>query len=241
MWSGWRRWRCSRLSTSVSSGPLSDLAELADVLDQLAQRHLALVVADDDLVDRDLGDDPVVAPLLGGQQRAQPVGVALADQDDARGADHAVDHVLLLVEGDQLVGLPAAAQRARARAPRRRPCPPSGRTPSFWARRPKSTTVPSRPSSSAPTIERIRLSIPDAREQREQREADGRAEHERAEQPQADVRVGLLGHAVGGHHLLAAGHLRGVRRGHRCSLCRSARAVGRAVAQAGDALRASMA
>ena len=54
---------------------------------QLAQRDLALFVADDDVIDRGVTDDPGDPLLLLRQQRLHPVRRALADQDDARPAD----------------------------------------------------------------------------------------------------------------------------------------------------------
>src|SRR3954468_22308860 len=53
--------------------------QLHHVRRQLAQRDLALVVADDDVVDRGVADDAGDLLLLLREQAAHPVGGALAD------------------------------------------------------------------------------------------------------------------------------------------------------------------
>ena len=79
-------------SVSISAG--GDVArQLHEVALQLAQRDLALVVADDDVVDRGLAHHPGVALLLLREQALDAVRGALGDQDDARPADHAVHGV----------------------------------------------------------------------------------------------------------------------------------------------------
>ena len=109
----------------------------------------------------------------------QPVGVALADQHDARRADDAVHHVLLLGEADDLVDLPAAPQHLSARAP-------APAWPSIWAyaafcaRRLKTIIMPRKPSSSAPTIDMTRPRAPAAGQHPEEAEADAAEEQERA-------------------------------------------------------------
>ena len=86
----------SRWSTSVISAGLTLRPSLVTWRTSFGSGTCALAVAADDLVDRRLGGDPLVLAALGGQQRLEPVGVALADQDDAGRADDAVHEVLLL-------------------------------------------------------------------------------------------------------------------------------------------------
>src|SRR3954465_1650286 len=62
--------------------------QLHHVRRELAQRHLALVVTDDDVVDRGVADDPRDLLLLLGEQSAHPVRGALADEDDPGPAEH---------------------------------------------------------------------------------------------------------------------------------------------------------
>ena len=54
------------------------------------QRHLTLVVADDDLVDRGVADDAGGLLLLLCEQLLDTAGIALGDEDDARLTDHAM-------------------------------------------------------------------------------------------------------------------------------------------------------
>ena len=69
---------------------------------ELRERHLALLVADEDLVDRRLADDPGDALLLLREEALHAVRHALGDQDDAGPADDAVHGVELRGAGDGL-------------------------------------------------------------------------------------------------------------------------------------------
>ena len=103
----------SRLSRSVISAGATWRLSLPTYLTSFGSGTWPSRVADDDLVDRRLGGDPLVAAALGGQQRLEAAGVALADQHDAGRTDDAVHDVLLLVERDGRLGLPAAPQRGQ--------------------------------------------------------------------------------------------------------------------------------
>ena len=69
--------------------------QLHDVAAELAQRDLALVVADDDVVDRGVADDAGDLLLLLREQAADPARHALGDQDHPGPAEHPVDGVQL--------------------------------------------------------------------------------------------------------------------------------------------------
>ena len=158
-------------------GPLS-ACRASDVLDQLGQRHLALVVADDDLVDRDLGDHPVVAPLLEAIIGRSRLGLPSPIRTMPGGPTSAVDHVLLLVERDQLVGLPAAPQHPE-RAGRG-----AGRALHLVVRRGLGAAAEEDDRAEQAEQQRAddrqdQAEDPGAGQQREHREADGRTDHER--------------------------------------------------------------
>ena len=67
--------------------------QLGEMALQLGQRNLALAVADDDVVDRNVADQSRGALLLLGQQRFDPGRRSLGDEDDAGPADHPVHRV----------------------------------------------------------------------------------------------------------------------------------------------------
>ena len=114
----WASSALSRLRTSVISAGLTWRPSFWTWRTSLGSGTWPSPLPHDDLVDRDLGGDPLVLAALAGHQLAQPVGVALADQHDARGADDPVHDVLLLGERDRRVGLPAAAQHPQRRGGR---------------------------------------------------------------------------------------------------------------------------
>ena len=119
---GSRARRGAASSESISAG--GDVArQLHDVALQLAERDLALVVADDDVVDRGLAHHPGVALLLLGEQALDAVRGALGDQDDARPADHAVHGVEVRGARDARGDPPRARASAPAPSPRRPAAP----------------------------------------------------------------------------------------------------------------------
>src|SRR5699024_1638350 len=67
---------------------------------QLTDRDLALTVADDDVVDRGTASDAGDLLPLAGDHLLHAVRVTLTDQDDARGADDAVDGIQVRVLRD---------------------------------------------------------------------------------------------------------------------------------------------
>ena len=89
------------------------------MLASLRQRDLVLAGADAHRRDRDAGGDALDALLLGGEQLLDAGRGALADEDDARAAQRAVDHGGRVdvagtgdVGGDGLaVGVPATTDR----------------------------------------------------------------------------------------------------------------------------------
>ena len=169
----------------------------------------------------------------------EPVGVALADQDDAGRADDAVHDVLLLGEAD--AGSTFQPRRSISARRRRRPGWPSiWSYGAFWARRPKTISAARMPIRSAPTT--IESQLEDAAS----RAADQKSRSRRRRRagttpsgPQARCRSVGFGHLVGLDELLAPAHLlrSGAGGGHRgvATYCR----VGGSGAQVGA--RASMA
>ena len=97
------------LAEGVDLGGGEVARQLHHVRAELLQRHLALAVADRDVVDGGVADDPGDPPLLLGDQAAHPVRGALTDQHDARAAEHPVDGVELTVAGDAGGDPPVAA------------------------------------------------------------------------------------------------------------------------------------
>ena len=89
-----------RWPSALTSAGGQVAGQLHDVVAELAQRDLALVVADDDVVDRGVADDAGDLLLLLREQAADPAGHALGDEDDPGPAEHAVDGVQLLGAGD---------------------------------------------------------------------------------------------------------------------------------------------
>ncbi|CCG02988.1 protein of unknown function [Blastococcus saxobsidens DD2] len=83
--------------------------QLHDVGAQLLQRHLALVVADDDVVDGGLADDPGDLLLLLRDQATDPAGHSFADEDDPRPAQHPVHRVHLRGAGHARADPPVPA------------------------------------------------------------------------------------------------------------------------------------
>ena len=79
-----------------------------------------------------------------GQQLAQPVGVALADQDDAGRADDAVHDVLLLGEGDRPGRSSSRGASIRSAAAAAPGWPSIWLYAAFWARRPKTISASER-------------------------------------------------------------------------------------------------
>ena len=154
------------------------------------------------------------APLAG-EQGSQPVRVALADEDDPGRADHPVHEVLLLGEGDHLVGVPATAQRAERR---------DGRTGPALHLRERRLLGPSREHDEAgQDAERQRsgddhddLEDPHVTrgQEPEQADAHGGAEQEREQRPEAEPPVGAAGDAVGLDDLLDPARLGRSRGGH---------------------------
>ncbi len=158
----------------------------------LRQRHLALAVADDQLVDRSLGGDPLVLGALGGHQRLEPVRVALADQDDPRGPDDPMHDVLLTVEGDHLVGAPPPLQHAEHRGRGTRLALHLGE---LGLRRPPTEHDEGGQDADHDPRDDVQ-DQPGRRDQPEERHPDRRREEEDREQDQPDLRVALLGDAV---------------------------------------------
>ena len=77
---------------------------------KLGQRNLALLVADDNVVDRYVTDQPGSALLLLGQQRFNPCRRAFGDEDHARPAYHPVYGVEVTGDRHALGHPPFAAQ-----------------------------------------------------------------------------------------------------------------------------------
>ena len=82
---------------------------------QLLDRHLPVLVADLEVIDRHVVGDPRDPLLLGREQARQPVRGALADQDHPGLADRPVHHVHVPVGGDRRGHRPAAAHALQDR------------------------------------------------------------------------------------------------------------------------------
>ncbi len=180
----------SRLRMSVISAGLTWRPSLCTWRTSLGSGTSPSPLPHDDLVDRASRRRPARACGARWPSASQPVGVALADQDDAGRPDDAVHDVLLLGEARR-----PGRSSSRARSIRSAAAARPG-WPSIWAYA-ACLGAAAEDDQGASSAEQQRaddrgdqVQGAGAGQQPEQREADGGTEDERAEEPPRQLRVG---------------------------------------------------
>ena len=172
-------------------GGLDVAAELLDVPDQLGQRDLALAVAADDLVDRDVRRRPARACVRSvASSCLSRLGLPSPTRTMPGGPTTRCTTSCCLLK--PTTGSTFQPRRSICSAAAAAPAgPPSGCTPPSGRGGRRRAARRAAPNSSAPTIEMIQPIRPVAGQHPDEREAERGAEHEGAEHRQADARVGL--------------------------------------------------